>query len=78
MKVTIKTTEPQSMEIDWSKPMIVKNNHNGEIYVRTTGKHKGLYFEGINIVTGECLNNRFKRNFTPCTLPVTITFENEL
>ena len=74
MKVTINTTEPQSREIDWSKKMIVTD---GDRYVRTTGEHTDGTFDGMDVITGT-YTSWTKHNFTPCTTPVTITFENEL
>lgn len=75
MKVTINTTEPQSREVDWSKPMLVTN---GNQIIQTTGIHAGAYFEGIRQSDGLYSNSWYKSDFTPCTTPVTITFENEL
>lgn len=76
MKVTIKTTEPQSREIDWSNKMIVTD---GEVYVQTTGGHDGgMCFTGFNIIDSIFSLSWNKSLFTPCTTPVTITFENEL
>lgn len=74
MKVTINTTETQSREIDWSKPMLVTN---GDAYLLTLGVHNTDKFEGIRIrsMTRDWF---YKYAFTPCTTPVTITFENEL
>jgi len=74
MKVTIKTTEPQSREVDWSKPMVVTD---GKDYIRTTGCHTESGFYGTDLQTGEP-TLRFKNKFTPCTTPITVTFENEL
>lgn len=75
MKVTINTTAPQSREIDWSKPMVVTN---GEIFVLTTGANTCVLFSGIDLSNGSDSDRWSKRAFTPCTTPVTITFENEL
>jgi hypothetical protein len=75
MKVTINTTEPKSREIDWSKPMVVISKSG--YYVITNGIHDSATFEGMDL--HDCsLGKWSKRNFTPCTSPVTITFENEL
>lgn len=75
MKVTINTTAPQSRDIDWSKPMVVKSNG---ITVLTTGRHKSTYFEGVRLETGEYRTTWSKSIFIPCTTPITVTFENEL
>lgn len=75
MKVTINTTTPQSREIDWSKPMVVTN---GEIFVLTTGDDTNIFFSGTDLSNGSYSDRWNKRAFTPCTTPVTITFENEL
>lgn len=75
MKVTIKTTEPKSREVDWSKPMLVTNS---EIFILTSGEDTNILFSGTDLSTG-CYSNRWdKSHFNPCTSPVTITFENEL
>ena len=75
MKVTIKTTEQQSREIDWSKPMVVTNS---EIFILTAGEDTNILFSGTDLFSG-CYSNRWNKSaFTPCTTPVTITFENEL
>lgn len=75
MKVTINTTAPQSREIDWSKPMVVTN---GDVYVITDGKDSGGCFSGVRLGTAFHYNGWVKAHFTPCTTPITVTFENEL
>jgi len=76
MKVTIQTTAPQEREIDWSKKMIVTD---GEVYVQTTGAHDGgMCFTGFNISDSIWSSSWNKSVFTPCTTPITVTFENEL
>ena len=75
MKVTINTTELQSREIDWDIPMIV---NNGKYFVLTTGVHQDDTFCGFNLERKEYVAMFMKSAFTPCTTPVTITFENEL
>lgn len=75
MKVTINTTAPQSREIDWSKPMVVLN---GVQCIQTTGEHTGKVFAGMDIYNSRFSYHWIKSNFTPCTTPITVTFENEL
>lgn len=77
MKVKINTTEPQSREIDWSKPMVVQYIEDGRL-VLTDGTHGGNEFAGMQIGKNEYRTDWLKQLFTPCTTPVTITFENEL
>lgn len=75
MKVTINTTEPQKRDVDWSKPMVVVSETG--TYIITTGVYNEYDFEGINTRTGT-VGYWLKSAYTPCTTPVTITFENEL
>lgn len=76
MKVTINTTAPQSREIDWSKPMVVTDGK--EYTVLTDGRHLDILFSGMDVVNQRYSDRWNKKAFTPCTTPVTITFENEL
>lgn len=75
MKVTINTTGPQSREIDWSKKMAVSN---GDYIVLTTGEHDGMFFSGMQVGKNIYSTMWNKNAFTPCTTPITVTFENEL
>lgn len=75
MKVTINTTAPQSRGVDWSKPMVVTD---GVEYIQTTGMHTGKCFEGMDIHNSYFSTQWSKSDFTPCTTPITVTFENEL
>lgn len=75
MKVTIQTTAPQSRKIDWSKPMVVTD---GKIYVRTNGEYSLKCFAGTCLSSFGYFSLWAKELFTPCTVPITVTFENEL
>ena len=83
MKSRIITNEPTTPEIDWYVPQIV--NSEGLIVV-TTGRQDEQTFEGIVLVDASdepsytALMGRRdwrKECFTPCKLPLTITFEND-
>lgn len=75
MKVTINTTAPKEREIDWSIPMIVANSHH---HVLTDGIHENHVFGGMSVGLKIYANDWLKSAFTPCTTPITVTFENEL
>jgi hypothetical protein len=83
MKSRIVKTEPTPPEIDWSKPQLVESK---ERVVATTGKHSKLSFEGMVIVERmacpvypilDFSDKWDKGSFTPCKLPLTVTFEND-
>lgn len=78
MKSKIETTTPQTQEIDWGKPMLVRNNHTGDV-ILTSGKHSDLSFAGTVVVSESfnfgCYDAIWAKSlFTPLPLPQTITF----
>lgn len=80
MKATVVVNNQTVKTIDWGKRQIVKSEEGSIIL--TTGKHTDNLFAGT--VLGASMNaigvygeDFYKSQFTPCTSPITITFEND-
>jgi hypothetical protein len=78
MKSKIETTPPQQAEIDWGKPMLVRNINTGLIVLVATDNDKE-WFNGVTLTDGSTIDlgtyTRFHKSvFQPLPLPQTITF----